>query len=241
MVTLILAAFDPVYAGIMLASVLCGGLLLRRSQSALPLSVEQRWAIGVGAFCGAMLTAKLPFVLGDDSGAAGMAWFADGKTILFGLLGGYLGVEAAKAVWGIRVKTGDSFAVPVAVAVAIGRLACFRAGCCYGVPTRLPWGVVFPTEGALPRHPTQLYEAAFHLSMAGVLLLLKRRGLFPGNLIKLYFIAYFAYRFGTELLRPEARLWLGLTGYQWACVPLATLFAWLWWRDRHREPATHDG
>jgi hypothetical protein len=39
------------------------------------------------------------------------------------------------------------------------------------------------------------------------------------------------YRFFTELIRPEARLAGGLTGYQWACLVLATLFVWLWVRD----------
>lgn len=234
-----LAAFDPIYALIMLTAVVACGALLRRSQSALPLSREERLAIGVGAFCGAMITAKLPFVLSDPAGlASGMAWFADGKTILFGLIGGYMGVEAAKWAFGIRVKTGDSFAAPVALAVAIGRLACFRAGCCFGVPTDLPWGVVFPAQGPESRHPTQLYEAAFHFACFLALVAMRRRGMFPGQLVKLYILTYLAYRFATEFIRPEARLWLGLTGYQWACLPLAALFLWLWRRDARRPSTT---
>lgn len=237
-----LAAFDPVYSLLMLAAVASCGLLLRRTQSKLPLSAEERWAIGIGAFCGAMIFAKLPFVFSAPGGLlSGEAWFADGKTILFGLLGGYLGVEAAKAILGVRVKTGDSFAAPVSLAVAIGRLACFRAGCCHGQPTEAPWGVVFPTVGPEPRHPTQLYEAAFHFTAFFVLLWLKRHGMFPGQLIKLYLILYFAYRFVTEFLRPEARLWLELTGYQWACLPLAALFAWLWRRDAREMSHPADG
>src|SRR5205085_2379851 len=131
----------------------------------------------------------------------------------------------------VQVRTGDSFAVPVAVAVGIGRLGCFVAGCCYGTPTDLPWGVVFPDVDHLARHPTQLYEAAFHLSAAIGLAWLGYRGLFRGQLIKLYMITYAVYRFATEFIRPEARLWYGLTGYQWASVVLALLFAWLWLRD----------
>ena len=83
----------------------------------------------------------------------------------------------------------------------------------------------------MPRHPTQLYEAAFHLTAAAVLAWLQRRGLFRGQLIKLYIISYLIYRFVTELIRPEARLWIGLTGYQWAILVLLPLFAWLWIRD----------
>ena len=46
------------------------------------------------------------------------------------------------------------------LALAIGRVGCFLAGCCYGRPTTLPWGVVFADLGPSPRHPLQLYSAA---------------------------------------------------------------------------------
>ncbi|MAT70829.1 MAG: diacylglyceryl transferase [Planctomycetaceae bacterium] len=228
---------NPVYSLIMIAAVATGAVLSRLTQGRLALPAYQRWGVALGAFCGAMLGAKLPFVLADwDGFLSGAAWFADGKTILCGLVGGYVGVEVAKWSLDVRVKTGDSFAVPVAAAIGIGRLACFVGGCCYGTPTTAPWGVVFPTAGdTLPRHPTQLYEAAFHLTAAVVLWQLQSEGRFRGNLIKLYFLAYFAYRFATEFIRPEARLWGGLTGYQWACLALAPLFAWLWYRDARRQ------
>ncbi len=58
-----------------------------------------------------------------------------------------------------------------------------------------------------------------------------RREMFRGQLIKVYFFAYLAYRFLTEFIRPEARLWAGLTGYQWACLVLVPVFAGLWVRD----------
>lgn len=227
---------DWSYSALMLTAVLVGIALTRRPQQSLRLNIEQRVAIGLGAFCGAMIAAKAPFALSDWPGLlSGAAWFSNGKTILFGLAGGYFGVEIAKWATNVRTKTGDSFAPGVAAAVAVGRLACYRAGCCYGEPTTLPWGVVFPTADTQPRHPTQLYEALFHALCAVVLYHLRERGVFRGDLIKLYFIAYFAYRFVTEWLRPEARLWWGLTGYQYSCVVLAGLFAWLWWRDAQRN------
>ena len=70
-------------------------------------------------------------------------WLENGKTILFGLVGGYAGVELMKWVMGVRVKTEDSFAVPVAAAVELGRWSCFVAVCCYGTETKAPWGVDF--------------------------------------------------------------------------------------------------
>lgn len=224
---------DYRYPLVMLAALVTCSLLLRRWQARLPLLWWQKVGIGIGAFCGAMIGAKLPFALADwEKLLDGSAWLSDGKTIMFGIMGGYFGVELAKWTLDIRVKTGDTFAVPCAVAVAIGRVACFVGGCCFGTPTTLPWGCVFPTAGdSLPRHPTQLYEAAFHLSLAGVLFALQRRELFRGQLIKFYILCYLTYRFLTEFIRPEASLWLGLTGYQWAALTMMPLFAWLWWRD----------
>jgi phosphatidylglycerol:prolipoprotein diacylglycerol transferase len=218
------------YPILMGASIATAVVLGRRSQGALGLTGRERLGIGLGAFCGAMIGAKLPFVLADWPGLlSGRAWLDNGKTIVFGLVGGYFGVEAAKWALGVRIKTGDSFAVPVAAAVAVGRLACFSAGCCFGTPTSLPWGVDF--GDGVRRHPTQLYEFSFHLAAAFGLAWLRRRGLLRGQLIKLYILAYLAYRFLTEFLRPEPVLALGLTGYQWAALALMPVFAALWVRD----------
>jgi phosphatidylglycerol:prolipoprotein diacylglycerol transferase len=229
---------DVRYTLVMIAAVAVMSGLLRRWQARLPLAGWQKLGIGLGGFCGAMIGAKLPFVLSDWSGlVSGTAWLSDGKTIMCGIVGGYFGVELAKWTLDVRLKTGDTFAVPVAVGVAIGRLACFIGGCCYGAPTSLPWGVSFARAGdSLARHPTQLYEAAFHLTMAGLLLALQQRAMFRGQLIKLYILAYLLYRFVTEFIRAEPRVLTGLTGYQWACLALAPLFIWLWVRDARRCP-----
>ncbi len=228
---------QPTYSLIMMAAIAAGFLVSRWTRRENSLTRGQRWTVSLGAICGGILGAKLPFVLADWDGLlSGVAWLDNGKTITFGLVGGYFGVEAAKWATDVRTKTGDSFAVPVAVSIGIGRLACFSAGCCYGQPTTLPWGCDFG-DGIL-RHPTQIYETVFHLSCAVVLFCLLQRGLFRDQLIKLYFIAYFAYRFLTEFIRPEPRLWLDLTGYQWATLAFIPIFALLWVHDaRQARPA----
>jgi phosphatidylglycerol:prolipoprotein diacylglycerol transferase len=214
----------------MLLAIGTAALLSRRTQRSLQLQPRGRLGIALGAFCGGMIGAKLPFALADPSHLlTGQAFFENGKTIVFGLVGGYFGVEIAKRMMSIRVRTGDSFAVPVAAAVAIGRLACFVGGCCYGTATRLPWAVDF--GDGIHRHPTQLYEFTFHVAAAIVLVILASKGWFRGQLIKLYIIAYLIYRFLSEFIRPEPRLLLGLTGYQWATLALIPVFGLLWWRD----------
>src|SRR5947208_2992900 len=205
------------------ASLTTGFLVSRLTRRPVGLDGRQRLALGLGAFCGGMLAAKLPFVLLDWPGfLSGAAWFDNGKTLVLGLVGGYFGVEAAKWAMRIQVRTGDSFAVPVAAAIAVGRLACFSAGCCYGTPTDLPWAVDF--GDGVPRHPAQLYEFSFHLGCVAVLAPLRTHGVCRGQLIKLYILAYLAYRFATEFIRPEPRLGLGVTAYQFAALGLMPVF-----------------
>ena len=219
------------YAAIMASAIAAGFFISRHTQGRLSLGRLERFGIGMGAFCGGMIGAKLPFVLTDFNGLlSGRAWLDDGKTIMFGLVGGYFGVELAKWALGIRIKTGDSFAVPVAVAVGIGRLGCFSAGCCYGTVTSLPWGIDF--GDGLVRHPAQIYETAFHLTAAVALAVMLRYRMCRGQLIKLYFIMYFVFRFFTEFIRPEPKLWLDLTGYQWSAMAFVPLFVALWIVDQ---------
>jgi phosphatidylglycerol---prolipoprotein diacylglyceryl transferase len=199
--------------------------LLARQLLPVPPSVarlpwRQRALLGLAAFVGGSLGAKLPFALTSGEGwLTSAAWLADGKTVTTGLAGAYLAVEATKLLLGVRAKTGDSFALPLALALAVGRWGCFCNGCCAGTPTTLPWGVDF--GDGVPRHPTQVYESLFHLSMAGVLALCLWRDVFCFQRLKLYLIAYGVFRFLTEFIRPEPPWWLGLTFYQWAALALA--------------------
>jgi prolipoprotein diacylglyceryltransferase/pyruvate-formate lyase-activating enzyme len=211
------------YTAIMLAAVATGFALYRWTREPLGLTGWEKFGVALGAFCGGMLGAKLPFVLADWHGfLQGTAWFDDGKTIMSGLVGGYLGVQLTEWALGVERPLCDGFAVPLAAAVGIGRLACFAGGCCYGTITSLPWGIAF-ADGQ-PRHPTQLYESAFHLLAAAALFWLQRRGVWRGQLVRVYFVTYFAFRFATEFIRPEPAIWLGLTGYQWAALLLILVF-----------------
>ncbi len=152
-------------------------------------------------------------------------WLSDGKTVLGGIFGGYVSVELTKAWLGVRKGTGDAFAIPIAAGLSIGRLGCFFGGCCFGIPTQLPWGIAFPTApdgGELLRHPIQLYETLFHALALGGLVILQQRRWFAGHRLKVYLIGYLVFRFFTELLRPEPVMVAGLTAYQIACVVLAT-------------------
>ena len=223
------------YLAIMACSLLVGSALARRSQNKATLTRAQRLAVSIGAVVGGTFAAKVPFFVMDPGAfASGAAWLEGGRTLTLGLVGGYFGVELAKLAMGIKAKTGDGFVVPVAAAIAIGRLGCFVGGCCFGVETHLPWGVDF--GDGVHRHPTQLYEALFHASCALFFVWAGKRGLFPRQRVKLYIIAYFIYRFATEAIRPEPRVLLGLTFYQWTALVFVPVFIALYLMDR-RAPA----
>jgi phosphatidylglycerol:prolipoprotein diacylglycerol transferase len=228
------------YAAFMLAGLavfLFARRVLPKSPDGLAsLTPMERLAIGLAAFAGGTLGARLPFVISVSSeGLSFYQWLGDGKTITTGLVGAYLGVELVKLVLGIRVKTGDDFAVPMALALAVGRWGCFFNGCCYGTPTSLPWGVDF--GDGVPRHPTQIYESLFHAFMAGVLIEIVRRGWLKYQRLKFYLLAYFAYRFLTEFIRPEPTGWLDLTIYQWVAALASFGLLLQWWWDARHDPA----
>src|SRR5262245_19595971 len=85
------------YSLITMAAIGVGVFVSRFTRREMPLSRGQRWAISLGAICGGIIGAKLPFVLMDwDGMLSGTAWLENGKTITFGMVGGYFGVEAAK-------------------------------------------------------------------------------------------------------------------------------------------------
>ena len=233
------------YAGMMVLATLVAGVLLRRRQTALDLRAEETLGILLGGLCGATLAAKFPFVWSGTATAGLSLWLADGKTILWGLAGGYAGVELAKWALQVRTRTGDSFVVPLAVAIALGRLGCLLYGCCYGVPTDLPWGLRFVTAadaGTLARHPAQLYEMAFHLSAAAIALVAERRGVLRQRRMPAYLIAYAVYRFVSEFWRTEPAGLFGLTFYQWSAVPIAVGFLVVLMRIKPAEqPAASQG
>jgi hypothetical protein len=209
--------------------------LLPRPRELALLPWWQRVLLATAALVGGTFGSKLPFVLGGGDWLSGSAWLADGKTLVTGLAFAYLAVEATKLALGVRVKTGDSFALPLALALAVGRWGCFFNGCCFGKPTALPWGVDFG-DGVV-RHPTQVYECVFHLLMAGVLALLTWRGLLRGQRLKLYLIVYAVFRFATAFVRPEPPWWLGLTFYQWAALGLAAGLSVQWLIDSWHRAA----
>jgi phosphatidylglycerol:prolipoprotein diacylglycerol transferase len=104
----------------------------------------------------------------------------------------------------------DLVIVTAPVGLALGRLGNFINGELYGRVTDVPWGIVFPTGGPLPRHPSQLYEVSLEgILLFAILWVAKDRELKPGSLTALFLILYGTFRFAAEFFRePDAHLGL---------------------------------
>lgn len=115
-----------------------------------------------------------------------------------GIAAGLAVIVAVACATRVRVvELLDAFVPAGLLALGIGRLGCFLGGCCYGAPTSMAWGVVFPeTDGA--RHPLQLYSAAFDVTLVALLL---RVGGPPGTAARLGCIGFGVGRAVLELLR----------------------------------------
>lgn len=187
-------------------------------------------ALLAGAALGAIGLAALEH-LPDAQKPPGPAWFPafGGKTIVGGILGGWIGIEIAKHLAGVRIATGDTFVVPLAAGIAIGRIGCFLTGLedgTYGEATSLPWGVDFGDGQA--RHPTQLYESVFVLALVAVLLFRYRNRPRTGRMFREFVGGYLTFRLGIEEIKPVTAIGGGLTAIQWASLlgVIACVISW---------------
>jgi len=226
--------FHPELHPVLEASGYVGGYLAfrwERKRSGDALNEEHRWAVIAAAAVGALVGSRALGLL-EQAPQMGLHWGdwlqPGGKTIVGGLLGGWLAVELLKLVMRVRSRTGDLFAVPLCVGIAIGRLGCFFAGLAddtYGVATKLPWGVDF--GDGVRRHPTQLYEFLFLAVLAVVLWRWQKRPHAEGQIFRGFLAAYFAWRLLIDFIKPQPHI-AGMNVIQWACVAGLVTLAGLW-------------
>lgn len=144
--------------------------------------------------------------------------------------GGMLGVLLAGYIYchrqGVSFLALADIAIPVfPLGLFLGRIGNFINAELWGRVTDVPWAMVFPRAGELPRHPSQLYEAALEGVVLFVILnLLGRRAWKPGTLLGVFISGYGVIRFGLEYVRePDAHLGLlalGLSMGQWLSLPM---------------------
>ena len=207
---------------------------LRRG-AADPIPDVTRWLLLTAAAVGAAVGSRIVFWLDDPTltwaHRGEVAFWVGGKSIVGGLLGGWLAVEWAKRRVGETRATGDLSVVPLALGLAVGRIGCFLTGLSdhtYGLPTTLPWGVDF--GDGVRRHPTQLYESLFALGVAALAFAIGRRALahaWPrGALFLAFVILYLLFRVALETIKPGPFFYGGLDGIQVIALLAAVYASW---------------
>ena len=155
--------------------------------------------------------------------------------------GGLIGVVLA-LIWTARKfdlslwSLADVAAFPAAFGLGIGRVANFINAELWGRPTNEKWGVIFPRVDNVPRHPSQLYEAASHFLLLGVLVWLLRRHpqtvQRPGVFAALFLALYGALRFLTDFYRADDTFFGPFSSGQWASLLVAAIGLGLMTRPR---------
>lgn len=183
-------------------------------------------------FLGVVLGGRIGYVLFYQFGA----WLDDPAYLLriweggMSFHGGVLGVLTAMAIFARKtqknfLQLGDFVVILLPLGLGAGRIGNFINAELWGRPTEVPWAVLFPNAGALPRHPSQLYEFLLEGLVLFVMLVLYRRQQPPAGAVGgLFLLGYGCFRFFVEFFRePDAHLGLlslGMSMGQWLCVPM---------------------
>ena len=143
--------------------------------------------------------------------------------------GGFLGCVLAVILFarhrGLSILSlGDITCAAGTIGIFLGRIANFINGELWGRPTDLPWGMVFPTGGPAPRHPSQLYEAV----LEGLVLFVVLTALIRGGALKRPGFVLGAFSFGYAIARsicehvrePDPQL-----GFLWGGLTMGTLLS----------------
>ena len=162
--------------GIIAATSLVLGYLLYarefRRHMITPSAPDVAFAVLLPAF----VCARLAFIITNwqiySASPVRMFSLGRGSCPVWGIIGGLIG-GFIYAIWtnASFAKGCDSVALGIALAFPLSRLGCFAAGCCYGIPTEMPWGVIYRNSFSLARplglhsHPVQLYELLIGLGI----------------------------------------------------------------------------
>lgn len=166
----------------------------------------------LGGRLGHLFTAQRDAYLEDP---LKLARFWEGGMVLYG---GLVLAVLASWLWVRRTKmdfarAADAAAPAIAIGIALGRVGCLSAGCCYGRPidwgtgVEWPWGLVFlrgvvpEVLRGIPLHPTQVYASLGALTLFVVLRAVRRRQRFDGQVFGLLLVLYPVLRSVIEVVR----------------------------------------
>ncbi len=145
--------------------------------------------------------------------------------------GGLIGMIFSGLIFSIRRKASflelaDIGALAAPLGLMLGRIGNFINGELFGRMTYLPWGMIFPGGGNVPRHPSQLYEALLEGPILFTILwVLRTKVKRPGDILSIFLVLYGIFRFTAEFFRePDPQLGFivsGLTMGQILCLAMS--------------------
>ena len=251
-----IGSFELASYGVMTAlGYLAASLYLLPRTSKIKLDKDTFWNLIFIAFMGAILGAKLLFILVTWPQLDGSVWeklmfFVRDFRYGFVFYGGMIAAVASLLVYMKKkhlpiLQTADFMIVGLPLGHMFGRVGCFLAGCCHGKPTSLPWGVTFTDSHSLvspdllgvPVHPVQLYEAVGNLLIFFILHKLYNRPHKNGTVLLAYIACYGTLRFILEFFRGDFRgaYIFGLSPAQLITLLLALFDAIGWWWMSKKE------
>ena len=182
---------------------------------------ERIYDLGLWTIIGGLVGSKVLMIFTEPNAQIfTLDFLRSGGVYYGGFIGGFVALAVLIRIYKLSFwKVADAFAPGVALGQFFGRQGCFSAGCCWGVPTDLWWGVHFTEAGHentgvplygpggsdLFLHPTQLYESFAMLAVFGILFYLHRRKRFNGQVLIAYMILYPIIRFTIEFFRDDPR------------------------------------
>lgn len=201
--------------GLMLAvAFLVGTWLALREARRRGLDEDHMVTVILVALVGAILGARALYVLEHvdefrrEWGSA-LALWQGGLTLYGGIvLGTVAGLLTARRYRMPMWEVADATTPALALGTMFGRVGCYLNGCCYGRPTRLPWGVTFPSDsyaglefGNAAVHPSQLYFALAGLFLFGLTTALRSRLRVPGTLFWTFVVLFALIRIPLDFTR----------------------------------------
>lgn len=158
------------------------------------------------------------------------SWIKGGFVFYGGLIGGIAGLFLYTKQFRFRmIDFVDIYAAVLPLGHSIGRIGCFFAGCCYGLPYNGPGAVIYHESSSniplgTPLFPIQLVEAALLLALFVLLAIFYVKSTHQGNVAVLYIICYSVMRFILEFFRGDSGRgkWLFLSTSQWVSIGLIT-------------------
>lgn len=146
-----------------------------------------------------------------------------GKSFLGGVAGGVAGMLLAIRILRLPPEIADTVAFILPVSLLLGRAGCLFAGCCFGSPTGVPWGITYSAGShahsahlqagwidpenlaSLAVHPVPLYEMLFCITIIVLILMLRKHLTRPGNQMFAILSLYCILRFSGEFLRHSSQ------------------------------------